>query len=182
MSGEPPPLDLSTLCELGGVTPRTVRYYIQRGLLPSPGRQGPGTEYSQGHIDRLLLIRRLQSEHLPLAEIRKRLEKLTDRQVAKAVGETGGGAARKGKGRKANDALAYLEGLGVRARGARKGDARGAAAEAFPAERAQWERLTLTENLELHVRRPLSREQNKRLERLLEAARRILGGEDEVTR
>ena len=30
------------LVDLGGVTPRTIRYYIVQGLLPSPGNAGPG--------------------------------------------------------------------------------------------------------------------------------------------
>ena len=39
--------------------------------------------------------------------------------------------------------------------------------------RSQWERVALAPDVELHVRRPLSREQNRRVERLLEEARRI---------
>ena len=42
-----------------------------------------------------------------------------------------------------------------------------------PRERSQWERIALTEDFELHIRRPLSRDANRRLERLLEQARRI---------
>jgi DNA-binding transcriptional MerR regulator len=34
--------DLAELCDLADVTPRTVRYYVQQGLLPSPGARGPG--------------------------------------------------------------------------------------------------------------------------------------------
>jgi len=42
------------------------------------------------------------------------------------------------------------------------------------AERSQWERISLTPDLELHLRRPLSREHNKLVERLLAYARRLL--------
>ena len=45
--------------------------------------------------------------------------------------------------------------------------------------RSQWERLALTPDVELHVRRPLSRFQNRRVDRLLEAARQILKEVDE---
>ena len=58
---------LKTLCKVAGVSPRTVRYYIQQGLLPPPDRAGPGATYGQGHVDRLLLILRLKDQHLPLA-------------------------------------------------------------------------------------------------------------------
>ena len=40
-------------------------------------------------------------------------------------------------------------------------------------ERSQWERIALTDDVELHIRRPLSRDANRRVERLLEQARRI---------
>ena len=72
---------LSELCDLADVTPRTVRYYIAQGLLRSPGASGPGARYDDGHLARLRLIRRLQREHLPLADIRARLAALTDDEV-----------------------------------------------------------------------------------------------------
>lgn len=177
-------LDLHALCQEAEVTPRTVRYYIQRGLLPSPGRQGPGTRYGQGHLDRLRLIRALQQQHLPLAEIRKRLESLDDAEVAAMLAEAMGEPSEPSLP-SASDALSYIRQLRGQApvtpperpgpssppRTPGPPDPRDAP---FPQERAQWERLTLTEDIELHVRRPLSREHNRRLERLLEAARQIL--------
>jgi len=76
---------LQDLVDLGGVTPRTIRYYIAQGLLPSPGKAGPGTTYTDGHLNRLRLIKRLQREHLPLAEIRSRVASLDDATVAALV-------------------------------------------------------------------------------------------------
>ena len=46
--------------ELGGVSRRTVRYYIQRGLLAAPTGVGRGRHYTQGHLDTLIRIRELQ--------------------------------------------------------------------------------------------------------------------------
>lgn len=71
---DPSVFDLNELSDRAGVTPRTVRYYIQQGLLRSPGTPGPGARYGEGHLGRLRLIRRLQREHQPLAEIRHRLK------------------------------------------------------------------------------------------------------------
>src|SRR3954449_11740539 len=68
---------LTELADLAGVTPRTVRYYLAQGLLPAVGQTGPGSKYGEAHLARLRLIRRLQAEHLPLAEIRRRLEGLS---------------------------------------------------------------------------------------------------------
>jgi hypothetical protein len=44
------------------------------------------------------------------------------------------------------------------------------------ADRAQWERIALTPDIEVHVRRPLSREDNRRLEKLLERAEELFRG------
>jgi DNA-binding transcriptional MerR regulator len=95
---------LQELADLAGVTPRTIRYYIVSGLLPSPGRAGPGTTYTDGHLNRLRLIRRLQREHLPLAEIRSRLAALDDATVAALVEAPAGEPA-------AGSAIDYIRGV-----------------------------------------------------------------------
>ena len=74
------------LADLAGVTPRTVRYYLAQGLLPAVGQGGPGSRYGSDHLARLRLIRRLQGEHLPLAEIRRRLDALDDGQIRELAG------------------------------------------------------------------------------------------------
>jgi DNA-binding transcriptional MerR regulator len=45
-----------------------------------------------------------------------------------------------------------------------------------PAEpnRSQWDRISLDPDVELHIRRPLTRQQNKRVERLITIARQLL--------
>ena len=61
---------------------RTVRYYQSQGLLSSSGTSGPGAKYGEAHLARLRLIRRLQREHLPLAEIRRQLDEIDDATIA----------------------------------------------------------------------------------------------------
>ena len=61
---------IGELADLADVTPRTVRYYVAQGLLPSPMGAGPGARYDEDHLRRLRFIRRLQADHLPLADIR----------------------------------------------------------------------------------------------------------------
>lgn len=184
--------DLNDLCQQCDVTTRTVRYYIQQGLLPSPG-QGAGARYGPGHLARLRLIRRLQREHLPLAEIRRRLEGLDD-EALHALLETPADPA------SATSAVDYVRKvLGTPARGtpevlARRplplspGSLAPPPAAAAPigskpaprpaADRAQWERISLTPDIEVHVRRPLSREDNRRVDKLLEQARAIFREEE----
>src|SRR5262250_567509 len=60
---------IEELAELGGVTRRTVRYYVQRGLLPTPLGTGRGPHYTPAHLQRLIHIRKLQETGVPLAEI-----------------------------------------------------------------------------------------------------------------
>ncbi len=73
-----PRYSLTELADLAGVTPRTVRYYISQGLLAVDAAPGPGPKYDEGHLARLRLIRRLQREHQPLAEIRRQLDAVDD--------------------------------------------------------------------------------------------------------
>ena len=157
--------DLPELCRLSGVTPRTVRYYIQQGLLPSSGVSGPGAHYRNSHLHRLALIRKLQREHLPLAEIRQRLEEMDDEAVAGALGGTPAAAMAS--------AADYVRSvLGGSAQPAPPGSPLPPSA-GHSGERSTWERIRLEADVEIHVRRPLTRHQNHRVERLLEQARAI---------
>src|SRR5512141_648218 len=79
------PYSLGDLARLADVTPRTVRYYVAQGLLPSPDVAGPATRYTEVHLARLRLIRRLQRDHLPLAEIRVRLGRMGDADIRAAA-------------------------------------------------------------------------------------------------
>ena len=65
---------IADLARLTGLSVRTVRYYLSQGLIPASGESGPGAHYGQGHLDRLQLIKRLQAEYLPNAEILRYVE------------------------------------------------------------------------------------------------------------
>jgi hypothetical protein len=43
-----------------------------------------------------------------------------------------------------------------------------------PGDRSQWERIVLAPDVELHIRRPLPRAQNKQVDRLVTIARELL--------
>ena len=227
---------LTELADVAAVTPRTVRYYIAQGLLPAVGQSGPGAKYDGRHLARLRLIRRLQAEHLPLAEIRRRLDDLGEDEIRELAGSTEPAAP-------ADSALEYLRGVlappptmkardlpsfGVRVppplRGRRMADApaayevepRAASLHAdaryeppsvpeftpstpsepasplytrapmvppaflpsipdpSPMERSQWDRIALSPDIELHIRRPLGRAQQKQVDRLVAIARELL--------
>lgn len=174
--------DLAELCKEAEVTPRTVRYYVQQGLLPAPG-VGRGAKYGVGHLARLRLIRRLQLDHLPLAEIRARLSRLDDAQVLEALNaELHGEEAheRQGASGAGSSVSEYIAGvLGhpspVSPRRADHSSPASERTHTATYERDRWDRYRLTDDVEVHVRRPLSREANRRIEKLLEVARQILG-------
>jgi len=243
---------LTELADLAGVTPRTVRYYMSQGLLPAVGQSGPGAKYGASHLARLRLIRRLQTEHLPLAEIRRRLEGLDDDTIAELAGsdepaappdtalEYLRGVLGPRPGQPGTDAMAeapasssrplhqrlFVEApapdtpagrsflRGVRPGPAaplmapggapipfpedadapdlpdpdapivlaeRIGDQPGSTVAAVPAgptqqvpDRSQWERIALAPDVELHIRRPLTRSLNKAVDRLITIARELL--------
>ena len=202
------PYSLSDLARLADVTPRTVRYYVALGLLPSPEAAGPATRYGEGHLARLRLIRRLQRDHLPLAEIRIRLERMADDEIIATVSALD--AREPDPSQDPGDTLAFVRSLmqqsGIRptvADGrpspgvsvhrlaiAESLDAAWAEAATAPAapppasgappsaslapaasggesvaassprpgpDRTTWERVVISPDVELHVRRPLDR-------------------------
>jgi len=72
---------ISELAQKSGVTVRTIRYYIQQGLLPSPDTRGRYSIYDEDYLARLELIQRLKDAYLPLKEIKRRIGKLTDEEI-----------------------------------------------------------------------------------------------------
>ena len=61
---------IQDLADLADVSRRTVRYYVQEGLLPAPLGVGRGRHYSQAHLQRLLQVKELQAAGRSLDEIR----------------------------------------------------------------------------------------------------------------
>jgi len=64
---------IGDLASLGGVSRRTVRYYVQEDLLPPPFGVGRGNHYGQEHLDQLQRVKALQEAGHTLDEIRRAL-------------------------------------------------------------------------------------------------------------
>ncbi len=63
---------ISEICDRAGLSPRTVRYYEELGLLPGVRRRSGGRRvYGRGELERLRFIRRLKQVGLSLEEIRE---------------------------------------------------------------------------------------------------------------
>lgn len=62
---------VSELAEKAGVTKRTIHYYISKGLLLPPKGSGVNSMYDDSHLERILLIKKLQADFMPLEKIRE---------------------------------------------------------------------------------------------------------------
>jgi DNA-binding transcriptional MerR regulator len=76
-------MKLEELAKQSGVSARTVRYYVQRGLLPAPEFRGRDTTYNEEHLHRLKAIRKLQERFLPLDAIETELKRSSAEQIRK---------------------------------------------------------------------------------------------------
>jgi DNA-binding transcriptional MerR regulator len=70
--------EISVLAELPR---RTVRYYIQCGLIDRPQGIGKGAFYSERHVEQLLLVRKWQLAGLSLERIGELLKQPDDRPL-----------------------------------------------------------------------------------------------------
>lgn len=166
-------LSLTELADAAGVTPRTVRYYIQIGLLP-PAGTGPGAHYGEDYVERIRLIKKLQRSHLPLANIREELADLDSQQVRQVL------AADSALSKAApGTAIEY-----VRSQLAHTPQSpisknflvhflRPPTADLSPM-RSNWERISLDPDIEIHVQRPLSRHKNHLLDDIVRYSQNLL--------
>lgn len=126
------------------VSARTVRYYVQRGLLPAPAFHGKDTTYDRGHLLRLQIIKKLQEAHLPLDEIQARIGAASEKELGRILTSSGGESG-------------SAQPKAVTPRG---GPYRNPAPDHPPAPennatsgaRERWDRIQLMPGLELHVR------------------------------
>ena len=145
---------------------RTVRYYLSEGLLsPAEEKQGTASVFGYRHLLQLLVVKKLQSEHLPIRKIKELVDGRVERDLERLLGVNEGGATAK------NDALKYLETLltaqaspSRQSHASRPQQPPGAMASramlSLPAQPAPppqqsagtWQRFEIEPGLELHMR------------------------------
>ncbi len=64
---------LDELCELVGLSKRTIRFYIQQGLMDRPEGAKRGSYYLRRHLEQLLEIQKWQKAGLSLGRIKELL-------------------------------------------------------------------------------------------------------------
>ena len=67
---------LNELCMLTGVSRRTVRYYMQIGLVSRPSGETRAARYHDHHLEQLLTIKRMTSAGMSLESIRVALNEV----------------------------------------------------------------------------------------------------------
>ena len=178
------------LAEKAGISPRTIRYYQQEGLLPEPENRGKFAYYNNDHLERLKLIQELKKNYLPLSEIAKQLNSLTFDQVKALVDEHQAGKLKgafpvlskeKRVQQDSENALQYISQVlqtQTETRGLRFEDSREKLKKPSDSIRyvsgspsESWQRILLTQGIEIHVKEPLSPQDRKRLEELIKIAK-----------
>ena len=203
----PPRLTIEELAERSDVPVRTVRYYIAEGLLPGPGSRGKSASYTDEHLVRLRLIRRLAARRVPLGEIRDLLARLPADEARAVLREEARRAETLETHAAAPSPKEYIAALLAHAGSATpspspsplaaapaRRPAAGAAVSASPPQAARrarfsatpqpaaeieeaWRRWTLAPGVELHVRGDIASTRKEVIERLLQAARDALNAQ-----
>lgn len=170
-------LAIGELAKAARVTRRTIRYYIEVGLIPPPSGEGRGALYGEDHLRRLTLIRKLQTMRLSLDEIRERLatepavwEQIADESPAANALEV------RSEIQAPEGAADYIRRLRSRVESyAPEAGEKSRTPTSYDAE--QWTRIVLDPDVELNVRRRGSRI-DRRIAKLIMEARRIFEEED----
>ena len=173
-------LSIGELAQSSGVTRRTIRYYVEIGLLPPPSGPGKAAVYGGDHLERLDLIKKLQSMRLSLEEIREQLSGRRSDMVLRAMALPESPKLMGSADPMPSTAAEYIASL------REQGPAYAQRGMPDPGERSDtydaepWVRVTITPDVELHVRRRGARSQ-RWLWRLVKEARKILEEEKEET-
>jgi len=144
---------------------RTLRYYLSEGLIsPAEEKQGTASVFGYLHLLQLLVVKKLQAEHLPIRKIRELVEGRSERQLERLLGVEST-AKERGQESGKSEALRYLESLLTRPAEAASAPARisqpllsaprSQAAPLSPQSSemaATWERIEIEPGLELHIR------------------------------
>lgn len=76
---------IEELIEVTGVSRRTIRFYIEQGLLPPSAGRGRGGFYDREHLERLLEIKRQREDGRSIESIRRMLSGETAREELESL-------------------------------------------------------------------------------------------------
>ena len=195
---------ISELAERTGVSTRTIRYYIEEGLLPQPEVQGKYAVFNEDYLIRLNLIKYLKDAYLPLKEIKRQLDSLMvpemrdlvrkfEKDPSRALAGLGIYPAEKSKvialdfiqsAPAADSAQDYIKrALNRQPAAIREPDmkfnAPAPAPKQSPAVSAEnWQRVELAPGVELNIRQPQNISRRNQVEELITFARKLFKREE----
>lgn len=169
-----PTISLTELSQTTGESERTLRYWVQFGLLSGPLEKGPAARYPAEHVARVAWIRGRQAEGVPLKAILTELSRAERHQVerppAQAVTDN------NSQGRTAiqeylarADLLTHKVASPVSAPPPISSASPPSSAEWNP-PRSRWEHVQLDDGVELLIKRPLDTWRQRKVEKLLRYA------------
>lgn len=181
---------ISELADKTGVSTRTIRYYIEEGLLPQPEVRGKYAIFTEDYLHRMELIKALKDAYLPLKEIKSVLSSLNEGEIqglledmktdpvttlarlnALPVFDQVAQEALSGQ-----DALDYISGLRAKAKQQTVHESTpkplmsppAAPIQGIQPAREDWVRIELRDGMELHVRHSIVRRFSNLIEKLIE--------------
>lgn len=186
-------LTLEDLVNISGLPIRTVRFYIQEGLLPGPDSRGKNARYTEEHLERLEWIQRLKEHHRPLREIRILLNNMTPREIKALLnGQEKMQEYLSNFNVKGEDAIDHLP-VGnsaldyIRSVEGKEGKTQevtdptvnlnlSASASVSPSSidiRESWQRIVIGDGIELNLKLPIRSEDKARIDELIAFTRRL---------
>jgi DNA-binding transcriptional MerR regulator len=164
-------MTIRDLCDRSGIPVRTIRFYITERLLPGPEGRGSTTSYTEEHLTQLLLIRELVLLHVPLAEIRDRLEKVSPAELEQVLKE----AKRRARSETMTKEGSPKEYIGAMLARAREQGIIHEASQAYGIRSSHdvWRRIRLRPGIELHVSLDMERSESRVVEQIVEFVRGI---------
>jgi DNA-binding transcriptional MerR regulator len=195
---------LNELVEAAGIEARTIRSYIERGLLPGADTRGRAASYSAEHLSRLEVIKSLRRArpNIGLSEIRIFLEGLnSERLYALASGSiTASARALDGSVQTDLDPLEFradeadeihrstdLEQSSTKLTGAQRlvrllGEISGTRSPTPLPKMEGWQRIAVTPDVELSVRAEFGSDQLDAFRELADLIRHLLQHPDALSR
>lgn len=185
---------IQDLADLAEVSPRTIRYYTQEGILPEPINRGKFAYYTEEHLDRLALIRHLKDTYLPLKEIRQMMASLSWAEVRDLLSPQAKEAEKPDSSsppqvgsrvvREGDSALEYIQRLLGTQTDLSQPDAHRLHKFSPPAKKEalysqtktppeSWRRITLAPGVELNIREPYTAIDPKRIDDLIQFAQKL---------
>lgn len=154
---------IEDLCAISGLSRRTIRFYVQEGLIPPPAGRGRGGFYSDSHIERLRFVTGFRERGVSIPAIRAILDSMAESEADPPEGSEQ--CPPEGSGPFPRAGLRAVPG----------GEPEGSEPAGGDPHRQLWVRTAVAPGVELHVGMSASRAYGDKVSQIIMIARKILG-------